>query len=239
MNPSEGLSEYSNTRRWVIVLPALVLPAIGAFFYFFLWHGTTTANVLYSGVKLFTVVYPMVCAIWLLRIPIPLRGRSLRYHLRAVPAGFVLGLAIVGVAFLLLQTPIGPVVNESADKMREHLAGTVWLKYYIPLALMLSIIHSLIEEVYWRWFVYGQLSLLIPRGWALALGAVAFSLHHIVVLLQFFDPVVALAFSACVGIGGFFWSLMMDRQKTLAGAWISHIVVDLGVFGLGYWLLFC
>ena len=238
-NLTEQLTAHSNGRRWALLLPAMLLPAVGSVFYFHLWHGTTAANLLYSGVKLFTVVYPVICAVWLLRIPLPFKGQSLRFHIRAVPAGIVLGLAIVGVAIVLLQTPLGPVVIESAGTMREHLAGTMWLNYFIPLALALSLVHSLIEEVYWRWFVYGQLCLLIPKGWALILGGLAFSLHHVIVLLQFFEPAVALPFSACVGIGGVFWSLMMDRQKTLAGAWISHLVVDLGMFGIGYWLLFC
>ena len=79
-------------------MPALLLPAAGSVFYFYLWHGTTAANILYSGVKLFTVVYPLICALWLLRIRLPFQGQSLRFHLKAVPAGIALGLAIVGVA---------------------------------------------------------------------------------------------------------------------------------------------
>ena len=98
---------------------------------------------------------------------------------------------------------------------------------------------AIIEEFFWRGFVYGKLlKPLMSRPAALALGGLGFSLHHIIVLLQFFPVPIALFFSFSVGVGGVMWSLLMDRQKTLAGAWASHMVVDFGMLGIGYWLMF-
>ena len=48
----------------------------------------------------------------------------------------------------------------------------------------------------------------------------------------------ALVFAALVGVGGVIWSLLYARQRTLLGAWISHLLVDVGIMALGYKLIF-
>ncbi len=237
--PSYPAAGPSAKLLWSLLLPAMLVPVLGAYLYFVLWHGTVAAAVLYQATKIFTVLFPIICSVWILRTGLPFRRSPGSHHLRAIPAGLGLGLAIVAVAFIVLETPIGTAARASGDQIRQHLSGTPWLEYFWPIAIAISIIHSFVEEFFWRFFVYGQLlKNVLPRPAALAVGGIAFSLHHIVVLLQFFPVGIALFFSACVGVGGVLWSLLMDHQKSLSGAWASHMVVDFGVLTIGYWLMF-
>ena len=102
---------------------------------------------------------------------------------------------------------------------------------------LISIFHSLLEEYYWRWFVYGNLREVVSIKMAHFLAAFTFTLHHIVVMMQFFELPWALFFSACVGVGGFFWSLLYQHQKTLIGAWVSHALVDAALMSVGYYMI--
>ncbi len=61
--------------------------------------------------------------------------------------------------------------------------------------------------------------------------------HHLVVTLQFFPVLLALALTACVIVGGVIWSMMYERQGTLVGCWLSHLFVDIMLMVIGYQLL--
>ena len=97
----------SNRLRWAVLIPAMLLPVLGAYLYFDLWHGTYIANFLYQGTKLFTIVFPIICSVWILKTGLPFRRSPNSHHLRAIPAGIALGAAIMGVTFLVLKSPIG------------------------------------------------------------------------------------------------------------------------------------
>ena len=48
----------------------------------------------------------------------------------------------------------------------------------------------------------------------------------------------AFVFGTGVGIGGALWCWLYRRQRTLAGAWVSHAIVDVAIFCVGYSLVF-
>ena len=72
---------------------------------------------------------------------------------------------------------------------------------------------------------------------ALILGNVAFASHHVVILNEYFPMTWALLFGCAVGAGGAIWCVMFERQRTLMGAWISHVIADLGIMTIGYKIL--
>ena len=106
-----------------------------------------------------------------------------------------------------------------------------------PLRVFLSLVNSAVEEFYWRWFVYGQLRRLLPVARAHALAGAAFAAHHVVESSPSSSPRGALIFGVAVGLGGVIMSVLYERRRTLCGAWVCHLVVDLGIMGIGYGLL--
>jgi hypothetical protein len=44
---------------------------------------------------------------------------------------------------------------------------------------------------------------------------------------------MAFFLGSCVGIGGVLWSVLMVKQRSLLGAWMSHMVVDIGIMIIG------
>jgi membrane protease YdiL (CAAX protease family) len=152
--------------------------------------------------------------------------------------GAFVGLLVVGLMAGLMATPAGAVVLQSAGTIRVKAEQLGILNHYVAFAIFLSFVNSAVEEFYWRWFVYGQLRRLLPGWRAHALAGAAFAAHHVVVVTQFFPIVEALSFGVAVGLGGVIMSVLYERQRTICGAWVCHLVVDLGIMGIGYGVLF-
>jgi membrane protease YdiL (CAAX protease family) len=41
-------------------------------------------------------------------------------------------------------------------------------------------------------------------------------------------------FSLAVAVGGAVWAWLYDFSRSLIGPWLSHMLVDIGIFVIGY-----
>ena len=225
-------------RVWLVVIPAMILPFAASLFYFVLFTEHLFARWVYALTKVFTVVWPVISVVLILRTGFPKLDPRADIHRRALAAGVATGTAIVGLMFVLMLTPVGEVVMAGAPKIRNKTHSLGILSHYWAFGLFLSLVHSLIEEFYWRWFVFGHLRLLVRATPAHLLAGAAFAAHHVVVATQYFPFAWGLGFGCLCGVGGIIWSVMYEKQRSLAGAWVSHILVDLGILSIGHRLLF-
>jgi hypothetical protein len=148
------------------------------------------------------------------------------------------GAVLAATVYLALQTPLASVLDASAPAIREKAAQMGILQWYWPFALFLALGNSLVEEYYWRWFLYGRLREALGVWPSLAAASAAFALHHVVVTSQFFPQPWGVLMGLCVGVAGAVWCLMYERQGTVAGVWASHLVADLAVLSVGYRAIF-
>lgn len=226
-----------NGKAWSGLVPALVVPAAATLVVVHVLPGTPAGKALYAGLKLFTLAWPAFAVLALERRRMPWAGP--RAAARALPLGLAAGLALGGgVAALYLATPLGPYVRTFAPIVRTRVTELGIREHYVAFASFLALAHSLIEEYYWRGYVFGRMAELwrpVPAG---ALAAVAFAAHHYAILGSFFPAADTIAFGTCVGLGGAFWSWLCRRQGTIAGAWLSHACVDAAILGVGYDLVF-
>lgn len=111
---------------------------------------------------------------------------------------------------------------------------------YAMLAAFVVAAHSLLEEYYWRWFVFGQLRTIVRRTPAIALSSLAFMAHHVVVLYVFLPGwfwMAALPFSLGIAIGGAVWAWLYERSGSIWPSWLGHLLIDAGIFAIGWDLL--
>ena len=144
-----------------------------------------------------------------------------------------MGSLVLGVFFLYQE-----VFQTFTPKLQERAEALNFLDYYIPFAIFLSVVHALIEEYYWRWFIFRGLMLKFSPLLAGILGSIAFASHHYVVLSQFLPWPLVLLFGTTVGLAGAFWCWLYFQTNSLLGSWISHMIVDAAVMTVGYCLLF-
>jgi membrane protease YdiL (CAAX protease family) len=96
----------------------------------------------------------------------------------------------------------------------------------------------LLEEYYWRWFVWEQLARRWSSWRAIVIANVGFTLHHIVVLYVYIPAphfwTDGVLFSAAVLVGGIVWSVLYRYTNSIYSAWVSHAITDGALMFLGY-----
>lgn len=218
-------------------MPAMCVPFFGSLSYFVLFRESGPVQALYAATKVFTLVWPVLAVWFILNEALP-RPRLSRADFRAAGFGLATGGAIVVALAGLLQTSLSNVLTAGVPAIRAKVQSFGMLDHYWLFALLLSTVHALLEEYYWRWFVYGQLRRRVRPITAHTLAGIAFALHHVVIAGVYFGWGWGLLLGGCVGIGGIVWSVSYERQRTLSGAWCSHMVADLGLMAVGHRLLY-
>jgi hypothetical protein len=194
-------------------------------------------QLVYATGKVVQFSFPILC-LWLFERRLP---RLARPTTRGMGFGLVFGLVVVagmlGLYFALLRGT--SLVTQLGSELRQKLVEfnlTTPLTFF-AFAAFITLLHSILEEYYFRWFLFGWLKRLVPLGAAIALSSLAFMGHHVIVLWVYMPDHVltgVVPFSLCVGIGGVVWAWLYHRSGSLYASWLSHALVDAALFVLGY-----
>lgn len=221
---------------WLAIALALSFPTVATWVYFIVLAGSPAMQAAYGATKVLQFSFPLA---WVLLW----QRRKLKLAL-PTPAGVGIGLAL-GLAVLagMLALYYGYLKTSPAMAETPALAAKKLAEFGIDAPLMflgfatfLTIAHSLLEEYYWRWFVFGQLSRGASFGVAASVSALGFMAHHVLVVGEYLKgrPAYIALFSLCVAVGGFLWAWLYRRTGSLYGPWVSHLLVDAGLMWLGY-----
>lgn len=226
---------------WTVLIAAMTLPTVASLAYFVWLEGTAWVAPVYLGAKVLQFAGPVAALGILLAAA---TGPSRPGH--SVALG--LGTGIAGAAFTWLCYVVffrgGEMAATAAEAITVKLADfhLDTLSRYVVAALLISFLHSWLEEVYWRAFVYGRLCRLTSARWSLLIGAAGFAAHHVVVIAVYLGDasVIVLALmSLPVFLGGALWcQLYRTTGNRLLAPWISHICLDLAIMAVGYDLVF-
>ena len=98
-------------------------------------------------------------------------------------------------------------------------------------------VNSVLEEYVYRWFVFRKCEQLAPPPVAVALSALCFTIHHVLALRLQFEWSVTILASAGIFVGGAVWSWMYLRFRSIWPGYLSHAIVDVAVFALGWQII--
>ncbi len=220
------------------VLFAMVFPTLLTWVYFVLlprW-APGLAQPAYTVGKAIQFLFPLawVLAVRRQRLAPPPRTTA------GVAEGFAFGTVIfaaaVGLYWVWLR-PAGVIQGAAAEiETKLHGFGVHGAAAYVALGAFYSIVHSFLEEYFWRWFVFGQLRTIIPWGMAVAVSSAAFMAHHVILLGTYFgwNSPATYVFSLAVAVGGAYWAWLYQRSRSLYGPWVSHLLIDAVIFAVGY-----
>lgn len=214
----------------LLVLPA---PSIGVAAAFYLAPGPA-GQAVYAAGKAVLYGLPLLWHLLVDRRPPswspPRRGGFVAGAL----LGLLLAAAVVAAWLLLGRTLVDPTPLRALAAAN----GFDTLGRYVAIAAWLTVVNSALEEYAFRWFLVSRLRVLTSERLAVVLAAAGFTAHHVLVLLAFFDPPVALLASAAVFVGGLAWSWLYARYGSVWPGWLSHAMVDVAVLAVGWRLLF-
>jgi len=220
------------------VAAAIVYPTLLTLLYFVgLRHAPSAVQQgVYGGGKIVQFLFPWLicgCTWKLLAADRPIRRRDLAWGLAT---GILMAGGLLALYFGVAKSSplLAPAAEQVTGKVQGF--GITGPGAYFLLAAFYAIGHSLLEEYYWRWFVFGQLRNRWPLGPAIVVSSLGFMAHHVVVLATFFGGVnvPAIVCSLGVGLGGVVWAWMYHRSGALGGVWLSHAFVDAVIFIAGY-----
>ena len=235
-------SHRAATLRWVGVIFALVFPTIITWGYFVCAgrYSTGAQQAIYPDRQSHSVrVSGRVGVVRAARTAANWRGQAAAACCSARRSA----LLVVGAGWLLFDLRAARharfLDGGRLDSRQDRAASaSIQCWKYVVLAVFYSLFHSLLEEYYWRWFVFRQLRRLdaavagdrrlgARRSWA--------PRHRAARVLSKTRRGSAWLLSSAVAIGGAFWAWLYDRTGSLFGPWLSHLLIDAGIFfGVGY-----
>lgn len=209
----------------ITLLIAATLPLLGALGYIVLLPPSPLTSIFYSLSKLAMVLIGLF-GWFILKIKPPQAFKLTPSYIASGLASGIIGSFVILIVFVVLRNqviPYSPTINTEIESL-------VPLSIFIPAAIAFSLIHSLLEEIYWRGFIgIGTGSLLI--------SALAFSAHHFVVLYSALPLGLSLIGTIGVAIGGYIWGLLTQKTGGLIAGWISHALIDITLFAIIYNLI--
>lgn len=215
---------------------AMAFPTVATWLWFVVLSGQPAMQLVYGVSKLVQFSFP---ALWMFAVQ---RDRLMlaRPTFAGLALGGAFGAAVVVAGLSLFYSVLrsSPLLAGAPAEIAEKLGGMGIRSplAFLGLAVFYSLGHSLLEEYYWRWYVFGQLRRRVPVNRAILLSSLAFMSHHVLVVGQFLKGygLATWLLSLSVAVGGAAWAWLYQRAGTLYGAWLSHMLVDAGLMWLGY-----
>lgn len=221
-----------------VLLFALVLPTLITVLYFVVLASAAPATQLLGyASKILQVGLPLA---WVVAIRGEKGFRPSNGTRDGLVFGFVFGL-LISAAMLVLYfawLKTSGWMGNGLDEIREKVVGLgvnrVWK--YALMGLFYSLVHSLFEEYYWRWFVFGRLRRWFKLSTAVVVSSLGFMAHHVLVVAYFFGWANPLTYflSLSVAVGGAVWAVLYHKSDNMLGPWISHLLVDAAIFTVGF-----
>lgn len=118
------------------------------------------------------------------------------------------------------------------EKINE--LASINLQNIIFIGLYIIIFNSILEEYFWRAFIFEEFHKRIKPVWAYIISATAFSFHHVVFFYNWFSP----TFFIFVTIGLIAYALIMNfvwnKYRELFSCWLPHAMVDVVQIYIGF-----
>ncbi len=193
--------------------------------------------------KAIQFLLPIVWIALILREPWFIRRFRASGVVEGIGFGTIVFLAILGLYHVILKHPGADLAPDSKavqtilDKVGAFGIGSS--AFFIAFGAFYSLIHSGLEEYYWRWFVFRRLRPMLGPGTAIAVSSFGFALHHLLLLGTYFGYDNPLAWLGTLGVavGGAYWAWNYHRFDSIWPAWISHGIIDAAIFAVGFYVL--
>ncbi len=139
---------------------------------------------------------------------------------------------IVGGFFLLRDvvdfSGIAGNLSQNAGVTRENF---LWVSLYI------SFVNSLLEEFFFRGFVFWGLKHSAGRGLAYGFSAVAFSLYHTAMMIGWFDWWLFGLALLGLAVGGMIFNRLNESHGNIYTSWLMHMFCNFAINTVGFILL--
>jgi len=218
-----------NRLTTILVLAGLI-QLVGSLLYFKIAPDSTFATLSYTLTKILILITP----IFVLKY-----GPKITKWNPTTPKSGQIALGLItGVATFLFIYLAHPLIIPDPQALKPlvttKLTSLGILNYFIPFAIFLSLAHSLIEEYFWRWFIFRGLTVNHTFWPAALISSALFTLHHIVILSTILAIGPTILGTLAVFTGGLIWCYLYRYTKSLLTPWIAHAFADAAIMLIIY-----
>ena len=106
---------------------------------------------------------------------------------------------------------------------------------FLYVSLYISFVNSLLEEFFFRGFVYRNLA--ERTRFAYIFSAAAFSLYHVAMMIGWFHPALLVLVLAGLFLGGLIFNWLNERLGCIYASWLTHMFANFAINTIGFILL--
>lgn len=107
---------------------------------------------------------------------------------------------------------------------------------FVFVSLYISFVNSLLEEFFFRGFVFLTLKRIITRKFAYLFSATVFVVYHIAMMIGWFKLDVFLIVMAGLFVGGLIFNYLNEKSATIYPSWLVHMFANFAINTIGFML---
>lgn len=159
-----------------------------------------------------------------------------RFQRKGFLTALVLGLGVYGVilgGYYLVRnffdfSGIAGTLAENAGVDKSN---------FLYISLYISFVNSLLEEFFFRGFLFLNLKSTTGRRFAYLFSSGLFAAYHVAMMIGWFSPVLFLLVMAGLTIGGLIFNAMNERLGSIYPSWLTHMCANFAINTIGFMLM--
>lgn len=168
------------------------------------------------------------------------RLTSLKELFRFRKKGFLIALGlglgiyvlILGAFFLLRDffdfSNVAGSLTENAGVTKDN---------FLYVSLYISFANSLLEEFFFRGYVFRNMAKLSSRLWAYGVSSVLFAAYHIAMMLGWFGFGLNALIMLGLTVGGLIFNWLNEKLGCIYASWLTHMFANFAINTIGFLLL--
>ncbi len=168
------------------------------------------------------------------------RDVSLKTLFRFEKKPFLVSLALgVGLYALILGAyfAVRPFFDFSGIVSALSSTAGVTKDNFLYVSLYISFANSLLEEFFFRGFVFMNLKKSTNRMAAYMISSVAFSLYHVAMMIGWFNIGLFLLVVVALAVGGGIFNYLNEKHGTIYTSWFVHMFANFAINTIGFMLM--
>lgn len=187
-----------------------------------------------AKVGLFLII-PLLYIKFIIRKPIFEFLNLKAVDLKNLRLGFLFGLLSLGIviaAYIILKDYINTDVIIGDLQTRLKITPEI----FIFIAIYITFGNSLLEEFYFRGFIFLNLYKTKYKKFAYLFSALLFSVYHVAIFAVWFNIWLILLAMLGLFIVGLIFNWLNTKSNNYLNSWVLHILADIGVMIIGFYL---
>ncbi len=108
---------------------------------------------------------------------------------------------------------------------------------FLYVSIYISLVNSLLEEFFFRGFVFTNLKTMQSRKFAYIFSSLLFALYHVAMMLGWFSLPLFLLCMAGLTAGGLIFNYLNEKLGSIYASWFVHMFANFAINTIGFLLM--